>query len=185
MFNPASSTRRQFIAALIAATVLAMPAVASEPHSTDWASPESIVQALHEVVSADAGQSWDWDRFRALFIDGAMISMAVKSAHVPGLMVATPEELIQMTETSYASTGFHEIPLIIRTTEYGAMALVTNSFEIKLRRDDAEPLMRGLNHFQLLHDGERWWIVSNVSTIETDDWKLPATFDPSLADSGQ
>lgn len=59
------------------------------------------------------------------------------------------------------------------------MALVSNSFEVKLRRDDAEPLMRGLNHFQLLHDGERWWIVSNISTVETADWKLPAAFDPN------
>jgi len=58
------------------------------------------------------------------------------------------------------------------------MAVVTNSFEVKLRRDDAEPLMRGLNHSQLLHDGERWWIVYNVSTVESANWKLPVAFDP-------
>lgn len=170
---------RAIVLTLLSASAMAMPVAASESHSKDWVSPQSIVQALHDVVSADAGQARDWDRFRELFLDGAMISMAVKSPHMPGLMVATPEELIQQTEANYAATGFHEIPLIYEVKEFGAMALVTNSFEIRLRRDDEDPMMRGLNHFQLLHDGERWWIVSNISTVETGDWKLPAVFDPA------
>ncbi len=164
---------------LLTASAMAMPVAASEPYAEDWTSPQAIVQALQDVVSADAGVTRDWDRFRELFFDGAMISMAIKSPHMPGLMTATPEELIQQTEANYAATGFHEIPLIYEVSEYGAMALVSNSFEIRLRRDDEDPLMRGLNHFQLLHDGERWWIVSNISTVETGDWKLPAAFDPA------
>lgn len=47
------------------------------------------------------------------------------------------------------------------------MASVTGSFEIRLRRDDEAPPMRGINRFQLLNDGERWWIVSNVGVMET------------------
>ena len=160
----------------------AMPAAASEPHTedsaSDWASPRSIVEALHETVSADPGKERAWDRYRDLFVDGAKLSMAARSPRMPGIMAATPEEMIERTEASYASTGFHEIPLVIEAARFGAMAVVTSSFEVRLRRDDTEPLMRGLNHFQLLHDGERWWIVSNVSTLETADWKLPAAFDP-------
>lgn len=168
---------------LLTVSAMAMPVAASESHSKDWVSPQAIVQALHDVVSADAGQQRDWDRFRELFLDGAMISMAVKSPHMPGLMVATPEELIQQTEANYAETGFHEIPLIYEVKEFGATALVTNSFEIRLRRDDEDPMIRGLSHFQLLHDGERWWIVSNISTVETSDWKLPPAFDPAGMES--
>jgi len=162
----------------------AAPIPAAEPHAGDWASPQSIVRAMHETVSADPGQARDWDRYRDLFVDGAMLSMAVKSARMPGIMAATPEGLIEQTEARYASTGFHEIPLVVEIAEFGAMALVTNSFEVRLRRDDPEPLMRGLNHFQLLHDGERWWIVSNVSTVESANWKLPAAFDPDRSGEG-
>jgi len=164
---------------LLLAAVAGTTAVnAAEDVHEDLQSPRAIVQALHELVSAEAGEQRDWDRFRDLFLDGAMLSVAIKSPRTPGIIAATPEELIAQTETNYATTGFHELPLIYQVEEYGAMALVTNSFEVKLRRNDAEPLMRGLNHFQLLHDGERWWIVSNISTVETDDWRLPPAFAP-------
>ena len=163
----------------------ALQAAASEPHAEDWASPRAIIHALHDTVSADPGEDRDWDRYRDLFIDGAMLSMAVKSERMPGIMTATSEALIEQTETNYASTGFHEIPLVLKVANYGAMAVVTNSFEVKLRRDDAEPLMRGLNHSQLLHDGERWWIVSNVSTVESANWKLPAAFDPDRSEENE
>jgi len=163
---------------LLAAGAGTTAVIAAEDIHADTSSPRAIVQALHGLVSAEAGETRDWDRFRDLFLDGAMLSVAIKSPRAPGIIAATPEELIQQTETNYATTGFHELPLIYQVEEYGAMALVTNSFEVKLRRNDAEPLMRGLNHFQLLHDGERWWIVSNISTVETDDWQLPPAFVP-------
>ncbi len=163
---------------LLTVSVWLTPVIAAESAAKDWETPRGIVQALHELVSAEAGETRDWDRFRELFLEGAMVSMAVRSPRAPGIIVATPEELIQQTESNYASTGFHEIPLVYQVEEFGAMALVSNSFEVKLRRDDAAPLMRGLNHFQLLHDGERWWIVSNISTVETGDWKLPPAFVP-------
>ncbi len=170
--------------ALLVTGMAALPAVASEPHADDWASPRSIVHALHETISAGPEEQRDWDRYRDLFLDGAMVSMAIKSPRAPGIMAATTEELIEQTEASYGSTGFHEIPLIVEVAEFGAMALVTNSFEVKLRLEDPEPLMRGLNHFQLLNDGERWWIVSNVSTVEAGNWKLPDAFDPNQTSEG-
>jgi len=181
MFKKKIRTLRTTLPSLILAAAVSVPAAAAEPHADDWASPRSIVQALHETVSAGPGEKRDWDRYRDLFLDGAKLSMAVRSARMPGIMAATPEELIDQTEAGYASTGFHEIPLVVEVEEFGAMAVVTNSFEVRLRRDDPEPLMRGLNHFQLLHDGERWWIISNVSTVESADWKLPAAFDPDRA----
>ena len=184
MLNKHLKTSLDAFGALILASTTVMPAVASESHADDWASPFSIVHALHETISAGPGEQRDWDRYRDLFLDGAMVSMAIKSPRAPGIMAATTEELIEQTEASYGSTGFHEIPLIFEVAEFGAMALVTNSFEVKLRLEDPEPLMRGLNHFQLLNDGERWWIVSNISTVESGDWKLPDAFDPNQTSEG-
>jgi len=184
MLNNHLKTFQRTLLALLMTTIAALPAMASESHADDWASPRSIVHALHETISAGPGEQRDWDRYRDLFLDGAMISMAIKSPRAPGIMAATTEELIEQTEANYGSTGFHEIPLIVDVAEFGALAVVTNSFEVKLRRDDAEPLMRGLNHFQLLNDGERWWIVSNISTVESGDWKLPAAFDPDRTSEG-
>lgn len=142
----------------------------------DWASPEAIVHALYTTISADAGETRDWDRFRALFLDGARLSMAMDSSIASGIMSMDIEETIAQTEAGYAATGFHELPLTTRVERHGLMASVTSSFEVRLRREDAAPLMRGLNHFQVLNDGERWWIVSNVGVVETADSPLPAAF---------
>ena len=48
------------------------------------------------------------------------------------------------------------------------MASVYSSFEIKLKATDDKPQMKGLNHFQLLFAGDRWWIISNTSIIDTN-----------------
>lgn len=137
MLNKHLKTSLSALGALILASTMVMPAVASASHADDWASPRSIVHALHETISAGPGEQRDWDRYRDLFLDGAMVSMAIKSPRAPGIMAATTEKLIEQTEASYRSTGFHEIPLIVEVAEFGAMAVVTNSFEIKLRLNAA------------------------------------------------
>lgn len=145
----------------------------------DWESPEAIVHALYETISADAGAKRDWDRYRALLLDGARLSVAMDSSIGSGIMGMDSEELITQTESAYAATGFHEIPLVTKVEQHGLLASVMSSFEIRLRPSDQEPLMRGLNHFQLLNDGERWWIVSNVGTVETPTSPLPEAFLPN------
>lgn len=162
------------------ALTLALPA-AAPANPADWVSPEAITEALYTTLSADAGEPRDWDRFRALFLDGARLSMAMQSSIASGIMGMDVEEIIAQTDTAYAATGFHELPLVTRVEQHGLMASVTSSFEVRLRRDDAEPLMRGLNHFQVLNDGERWWIVSNIGVIETPDTPLPTAFLPEAA----
>lgn len=175
-----SSSRplRRVAAGLTLALSLALsPVAAAEPG--DWESPESIVHALYEVISAEAGAQRDWDRYRALFLDGARMSIAVKSDAMTGIMSTDTEALVAQTESAYANTGFHEIPLVTRVERHDLMASVTSSFEIRLRLDDDAPLMRGINHFQLLNDGERWWIVSNIGVIETDASPLPPELLPA------
>ncbi|MBZ4040016.1 hypothetical protein [Novilysobacter selenitireducens] len=145
----------------------------------DWETPEAIVHALYDTISGDAGATRDWDRYRALFLDGARLSVAMDSSIGSGIMAMDSEELIAQTESAYASTGFHEIPLVTKVEQHGLLASVMSTFEIRLRRTDEAPLMRGLNHFQLLNDGERWWIVSNVGTIETPTAPLPQALLPN------
>lgn len=172
---PRAITARTCLLSLFLSASLAQPGAAlADP--ADWESPEAIVQALYTTISADPGESRDWDRFRALFLDGARLSMAIDSSLASGIMGMEPEEMIAQTEAAYAATGFHELSLVTRVERHGLMASVTSSFEVRLRRDDAVPLMRGLNHFQLLNDGERWWIVSNVGVLETADSPLPVAF---------
>lgn len=142
----------------------------------DWASPEAIVHALYEVISADAGETRDWNRYRALFFDDARFAVAMDSRIASGIIAMGNEEMVAQTESAYGSTGYHEQGLVTRVEQHGRMASVMSIFEVRLRRDDAQPLMRGLNHFQVLNDGERWWIISSVGVIESESSPLPAEF---------
>ena len=173
---------RALIAPLLAVGLMLGLARPAHAGPSDWESPEAIVQALYDTISADAGAKRDWDRYRALFLDGARMSLAMDSKIASGIIGMGTEDLIAQTETAYAATGFHEIPLVTRVERHGLMASVMSSFEVRLRRSDEKPLLRGLNHFQLLNDGERWWIVSNVGIVETPKSPLPKDLLPSKAD---
>lgn len=69
---------------LILATALALLAVpvtardaANPPPPVDPADVESIdaiMEAVYDVISGDAGEARDWDRFRSLFAAGAALS---------------------------------------------------------------------------------------------------------------
>jgi hypothetical protein len=154
---------------------LASPASAAA-HPDDWKTPEAVVAAMYQTISADAGQARDWDRFRALFAKGAQLSIAVQSSAAKGIMSMGVEDLVAQTDAGYGATGFHETALVTKVETYGLMASVTSSYEVRLQHDAAKPLMRGMNHFQLLNDGERWWIVSNVGVVETPQAPLPQNF---------
>lgn len=166
------------IRSLLSAGLLLGLASTAHAASGDWETPEAIVHALYDTISGDAGARRDWDRYRNLFLDGARMSVAMDSGIGSGIMGMDSEELIAQTEAAYAATGFHEIPLVTKVEQHGLLASVMSSFEIRLRITDREPLMRGLNHFQLLNDGDRWWIVSNVGIVETPSSPLPEAFLP-------
>ena len=43
-------------------------------------------------------------------------------------------------------------------------------------KDDAKPFARGINSFQLLNDGSRWWIVTIYWEAEDAGHQLPEKY---------
>lgn len=134
-------------------------------YSKDWESPEAMVNALYETISADANVQRNWDRFTQLFFADAKFYVAMNSKKFSGILVTTVPEMIAQTDSVYQSTGFHEIELEKKIKRYGELASVYSKFEVKLSLKDKVPMMKGLNHFQLLYDGDRWWIISNTGAF--------------------
>lgn len=166
---------------LLAAGLTSILPTTASAGAEDWATPEVLVHALYETRSADAGEARDLERYRALFLDGARLSVAMDSRIGTGIMGLSSEELFAQTEGAYVASGLHQTALVTRVEQYGLLASVMSSYEMRLRRSDEQPLMRGINHFQLLNDGERWWIVSNIGTMESPDAPLPAAFEAPTA----
>ncbi len=151
---------------LFISTAIKANEVNSSEYTDDWKSPEAIISAMYQTISADPGEQRNWKRFRELFFDNAEMLIAMQSSHFSGIIASDIETLITQTDSAYGKTGFHEIEIAQKVEKYGAMANVYSSFEIKLKATDDKPLMKGLNHFQLLFDGDRWWIISNTSIID-------------------
>jgi hypothetical protein len=137
----------------------------------DWKSPEAIIGAMYQTISADPGEQRNWERFRELFFDKAEMLIGMQSSQFSGIIASDIETIITQTDSAYGKTGFHEIEIAQDIVKYGGMANVYSSFEIKLKTTDDKPLMKGLNHFQLLFDGDRWWIISNTSIIDNKNYK--------------
>jgi hypothetical protein len=55
---------------------------------------------------------------------------------------------------------------------YAHIATVTSPYESRHAPDDP-PFARGINQFQLMYDGARWWVVSIYWEGETPGNPLP------------
>lgn len=144
----------------------------------DVSSIDAIMKAVYEVISGDAGEKRDWDRFRTLFHKDARLIPTGKNpnTNVVGANALTPEDYIKRTEPFFAREGFHEREVARRVETYGNIAHVFSTYEAFKTKSDKKPFMRGINSFQLLNDGKRWWVVTIFWQAETPDNQIPKKY---------
>ncbi len=142
---------------------------------TDVASIDTIMKAVYDSISGDAGQARDWDRFRLLFHRDARLIPSGKNAAtgIVGARALTPEEYVERASPTFAKEGFFEREKARRTEIYGNIAHVFSTYESFRSLSDQKPFMRGINSFQLLNDGKRWWIITIYWQGETPENPIP------------
>jgi hypothetical protein len=153
-------------------------------NSDDFSSIDAIVNAAYAVISGPAGLPRDWERERALFLPGArLIPTAVKPGdNESGLspQILDVEEYIARVEPLFREKGFYETEVARRTEQFGRIAHVWSTYESRYREDDSEPFMRGINSFQLFHDGARWWIVNIYWQHESAAHPIPEKYEAKV-----
>lgn len=166
-----------FVGSVIAQTPAASPN-SREADPKDVGSLDSIMKAVYDVISGDAGKPRDWDRFRSLFHKDARLIPSGKNAQtgVFGANALTPEDYVKRVEPVFAKDGFHERELARHVDIYGNIAQVFSTYHAFRKSDDKEPFLRGINSFQLLNDGKRWWVVTIYWQAETPDNKIPEKY---------
>ncbi|HEX4544293.1 MAG TPA: hypothetical protein VH114_14090 [Candidatus Acidoferrum sp.] len=145
------------------------------PRAEDVKSIDSIIAALYSVISGPAGER-DWNRFRSLFLPQAQLTAAGKSAD--GSVRVHPmsvEDYVKGAGGYLAQHAFFESPIVSRVQTFGNVSQVFSSYESRHASDEA-PFARGINSFQLLYDGHRWWVVSILWDEERSDNPLPKEF---------
>jgi len=149
-----------------------------EANPADVSSIDAIMKAVYEVISGDAGQKRDWDRFRSLFHkDARLIPTGTNpNTKMTGARAFTAEEYITRSAPFMEKEGFFEKEIARRTDIYGNIAQVFSTYASFHKADDKEPFMRGINSFQLLNDGKRWWVMTIFWQGETKETPIPKEY---------
>jgi hypothetical protein len=172
-----------------AVLVLAHPAVAqNQARSTadadvpaarpeDVESIDAILNAVYDVISGPAGEARDWDRMRSLFLPEARL---IPSGTAPDgstrYLVWGLEEYISTAGGQLEANGFFEVEAHRIEERFGNIAHVFSTYESFRTVDEMEAgdhFMRGINSFQLLFDGDRWWVLQIYWQAEGPDQPIP------------
>jgi hypothetical protein len=151
---------------------------------------DSILAAVYEAISGPAGQQRDWTRFQSLFVpDAKLIPVRV----LPG----SPDPAHPSTDVTYMSVddyvkraggglttnGFYERSIHNEIQQFGDIVQVFSTYESRHKADDPTPFARGINSFQLLKDGERYWVVNIYWQAERPDNPIPPKYLPLKSQS--
>lgn len=156
-----------------------------QPRPADVTSPLAIVNAVYDVISGPQGQPRDWDRMRSLFLPDARL---IPTRVVPGspsssrpntdAVPLTIDGYIARSSARMASDGFFERGVHNQIEQFGNIVHVWSTYESRHHLADPTPFARGINSFQLLKDGERYWVVNILWDAETPESPIPARYLP-------
>jgi hypothetical protein len=151
----------------------ATPAPSAKPGDVD--SIDHIIAAVYDVISGPAGPR-DWNRFNSLFYAGArLVPTRIDDKGAASARVLTPEEYAARGQAFFSKEGFFENSVANRVESWTTIAHVWSTYESRHAKGE-KPFARGINSFQLFHDGSRWWILTIFWQAEDAAHPLPEKY---------
>jgi len=153
----------------------ALPLMA-QPIVEDSKTVDNLIAALYAVISGEAEDPRNWERFRNLFTTDAKLMPTTKDKEGKiSYRVISPAEyetvFIQMKRS------FYETELKRETLEYGAIAHVWSTYATRYEKS-GPTVNRGINSIQLLYANDRYYIMNITWCAENMGYPLPADFLP-------
>ena len=150
----------------------------AQARAEDVQSIDAILAATYDVISGPAGKKRDWDRFRSLFYPGARLIPTGKRPNETEVRarVLSPDDYVERSAPFLEKDGFFERGVSNKIDRFGNIAHVFSTYESRHAADDAKPFQRGINSFQLVNDGKRWWVMTIMWQGETADTPIPAEY---------
>lgn len=143
----------------------------------DVESVDAIIDAVYDVISGPAGAPRNWERWASLFIPEArLVSVGRDPEGKLTHRVMSPTEYSELAARAFAETGFFESEIGRTEEEFGPIVQRFSAYQSKRSPDDPEPFARGINSFQVMYDGSRWWIVTIFWTSETPELVIPPKY---------
>jgi hypothetical protein len=85
---------------------------------------------------------------------------------------------IERSGSRLTSDGFFEHSIHNEIEQFGNIVQVWSTYESRHNPEDAKPFARGINSFQLLKDGDRYWVVNIFWDSESPAKPIPAKYLP-------
>lgn len=158
--------------------VLLIPSPTQAQSSADTESVDAIITALYETISGPAGQERQWDRFRSLLAPGAQLIPIAVTPDTTYAAFRSAEDYIKMANPYFLKNGFFEVEIARKSEQFGTILHAFSTYESRNKADDPEPFARGINSIQLMHDGDRWWIINIMWDSERPGLTIPDTYLP-------
>ena len=136
--------------------------------------PEGVVTAIYDMVSADAGKTPDWDKVRSMFIPEAVVVLRTsREATTVFSLESFVNDFINFYDNSPAGEqGFTERILNMKSMVFGDMAHVLVLYEAHITGSQRPP-SQGVDSFSLIKKDGRWWIVAVTNEIPGPDRPIP------------
>ena len=148
----------------------------------DVESVDSILTALYDVISGPAGQARDWDRFRSLFIPEARLIPTGRSPDGEhGYQAWSPGEYAEQEGDFLEQNGFFAREIARTEERFGPVVHAFSTYDPKRTADDPGPFARGVSSIQLMHDDDRWYVVTIYWAAERPDLPIPGQYLPSTS----
>jgi hypothetical protein len=137
---------------------------------------EHLMAAVYDVISGPQGDR-DWQRFRSLFYkDARLIPSGRRPDGTIGARSFSVEDYIERSRPIFLKEGFFERAASNKVEEFDHMAQVWSVYESRHNKADKDPFQRGINSFQLINDGKRWWVLTIYWQGEDQGHPIPAKY---------
>lgn len=147
-----------------------------DARSDDVSSIDSLILALYDAVSFKPRSQPDWNRFRTLFHPDARLVPPRAKRENPSRPLNV-DAFIEKVSTNFVSEdvtrrGFSSFELARRTNAFGRLAQVFSIYESRFDGGSA-PLARGIYSLQLVHEQNRWWVLTILWENENSLQPIP------------
>lgn len=139
--------------------------------------PDSLFAGLYECISGPQGSTLDEARFRSFYHPDARLSpLKMNDDGSTTLRMFTVSEFAQRAHENRQKLGFWEKELSRRTEVWGNLAHAWSTYEGRVLIDGTETVIRGINSFQLVWNGQQWLVYSITWLPESTAQPLPKKY---------
>jgi len=149
--------------------------LAQPNYAHDVSSIDNIVNALYEVISGEASEERDWNRFANLFREESRLIPTNKNSEGGFVLRSiSPNEYVELFKKNI-KVGFFERELHHEVSAYGTVAHVFSTYETT-DQPNGKVANRGINSIQIFKDEHRYYILSIFWCAESMGFPLPERY---------